>query len=197
MKPKRILGGATAIVMIASLSSVAAAQSVSCASEIDSETVSAADLVACMVSMQEEIDLLRQAAPVSSGDVVPIGAVIAFDDPNGCPGGWSDVGAEWRGRNLVAAVRDSNDIYGFRRIGGAETHVLTRAEMPSHSHGFSGQAVTRGGWGGRATRTFAVGGSEVVSSIAIGGTIAPSGSNNAHNNMPPYIALYFCKRDSG
>lgn len=139
----------------------------------------------------------------------PAGAVVAFDRDVACPAGWSIfepaisrviVGAV-AGRSATAPTKDENGraltAHQYRADGGEEAHALKAPEMPAHTHKFTSTAVTRGGWGGQATRTFAVGGSENGGDFAIKGTISSTGEGLAHNNMPPYIALYFCKKESG
>ena len=165
------------------------ANAVSCADGLSINS-DPAELIICLQEMQEAIKAKTES--------IPSGAVMAFDRPNGCPDGWAQF-SEAAGR-FVIGVGGKNElpyVGGEPRyqIGGAETHTLTVAEMPSHSHSFTGKAVSRGGWGGQAIRDFAVGGSEVVSDFKPSGSIGYVGGDGAHNNMPPYIALYFCKNE--
>ncbi len=119
---------------------------------------------------------------------VPEGAVMAFDRPTGCPTGWTDMGPGWRGRMIVAAVSDANDTYGFGKRDGHETHTLTIAEMPRHFH--------PGSLGAGAANT-----GTALGVAAPGVLKVPAlpteheGRSQPHNNMPPYIALYFCKKE--
>ncbi len=87
-------------------------------------------------------------------------------------------------RFLLAA----GSTYAAGGTGGSATHVLTVAEMPSHYHviGTESGTVTKdtpyvagatGGAGARGTST-----------------TDNSGSGAAHNNMPPYLAVYMWKR---
>lgn len=81
--------------------------------------------------------------------------------------------------------------YSNGSTGGEATHKLTVAEMPSHAHeistninctGFSSNNSLARGEGG---------------SIEWKGNyyyIKTSGGNQAHNNMPPYLAVYVWKR---
>lgn len=75
------------------------------------------------------------------------------------------------------------------RVGGAETHTLIEAEMPNHNHlppsrGNSGpyevnalQATGKGHFRGNHARPTSF-----------------SGGGKPHNNMPPFLALYFCEK---
>lgn len=133
--------------------------------------------------------------------LVPSGAVIAFDRPQGCPGGWTDMGPQWRGLTTVVAVSDTNDAYGFRRTGGEPEVTLSVDEMPRHSHSFTGTPIRAGGWGGNVTHPVGVGDHVTHLTYVPSGTIGHAGGDpgtgqtNPHNNMPPYIALYYCKKD--
>jgi len=138
---------------------------------------------------------------VPKQQLVPKGAVFAFDTPDGCPEGWSHF-AEAQSRAIVGASAGSfedglaNDEDGspliglkYRGHGGWQMVALTEAQMPRHRHAYGDRSVaSRGdakmmtdgplrGWEDRPRET------EV------------SGGSDAHPNMPPYIALYFCKKD--
>lgn len=81
--------------------------------------------------------------------------------------------------------------------GGESTHVLTTAEMPSHTHGWSmkygasnGTALPWGssGWAGTWANTDSTQYPPLV--------IDSAGSGTAHNNMPPYVAVYYIMKAS-
>lgn len=148
--------------------------------------------------------------PVLNADVSLEDAVIAFhkskEDNGGCPLGWrvfepvasrfivgagptSSKGARGEPLTSYVSYRDNS----IEATGGAETHVLSIAEMPGHSHELEDAYFDRD----REGRPFVelAGGSEkfdvpgrMISTNVVGG-------GQPHNNMPPYIALYFCKKD--
>lgn len=79
--------------------------------------------------------------------------------------------------------------------GGEETHTLTMGEMPEHTHPmYSGNAGGDGEWTPDE-------GSYLVDSVTQTKTtwwarlgMSYAGGGNAHNNMPPYLAVYMWKR---
>lgn len=74
--------------------------------------------------------------------------------------------------------------------GGEERHVLTESEMPSHSHTVS--AYRNGsGWNERGNRISA-GNPEY--SLSASASTSSAGGGSAHNNMPPYLAVYAWER---
>lgn len=118
---------------------------------------------------------------------VPAGVVVAFDSPNGCPRGWKEFEAA-RGRTILGANASRTHGYTarpFGNVGGEEEHLLTINEMPSHDHG--------GIWGGDGKKA---GMNNSYAYHAQGYVrISSEGGGQPHNNMPPYIALYFCKKE--
>ena len=142
---------------------------------------------------------------------VPANAVVAFSLEKGCPEGWSNysrgyskfiVGATPEGEEHLAQVvgfsgprKLSPRQYGSQE--GEEMVTLSAQQMPSHFHD-SGWGIWTSGPRGRgkievdngqmgfdpnnAQRTAVTGGDA-------------NGRTVPHNNMPPYIALYFCKKE--
>ncbi|MCE8510077.1 hypothetical protein KBY28_16620 [Ruegeria pomeroyi] len=146
---------------------------------------------------------------------VPNGAVIAYDLPEGCPPGWSNLGNKWKGRMIVAAIEDANDTYGFGKSSGRATHTLTLAELPGHRHvGVTSSAnavpflriVAPNGLG--YLENHMPGWSSGGNIADISNTLPPASAHThnfatdlgeglegrEHNNMPPYVALYYCRK---
>lgn len=124
----------------------------------------------------------------------PVGAVVAFDLPDGCPtdAGWQDYD-KGAGRFITGMGRHaSGDRYGnpveeftLGQAGGHRTHRLTESELPAHSHTYefsSGSAQ-------RAEGDFTPIEFGAKDRIRLTGS---TGKNAPHNNLPPFIALRYC-----
>ena len=87
----------------------------------------------------------------------------------------------------------AGDSYAAGTTGGEAAHTLTVAELPSHSHTYTPRVdwSDNAGWGIPAS--FASGKNLSVDK-SITNYTATSGSGQAHNNMPPYLAVYVWKR---
>lgn len=149
-------------------------------------------------SVMEEV----QIAPI------PSGAVIAFDLAKGCPAGWRSY-PQLAGRMVIGVGRGSVDERGRfltpRELyddGGNEKVALNLKEMPPHRHtitssppdtnihdGFGGSGSNFGlrpefdpsvearpGWSTTQHRFF----------------MSEEGKGEAHDNMPPFLALHYC-----
>lgn len=136
-----------------------------------------------------------------------------------CPIGWT-LFRQAGGRVIIGAgAHDNTDKTGqplsdYRAFsddeddatGGEEIHKLTNEEMPKHSHfeftnqssaGRDGDVVSYGMFRTPDTKGIHAG----FAGRENNGGFAPAvekdrGSNIAHNNMQPYIALYYCKKES-
>lgn len=142
------------------------------------------------------------------------GAVVAFErserSGGACPTGWS-LFREAGGRMIVGAGQHSNQ--GLRTypsyldnpngaIGGEERVQLKAIELPNHRHNIyqgdypSLPGAKKDGSGTNVlTQVSPTAGTYTKTTERPDGTIIAEGANNAHNNMPPYIALYFCKKN--
>jgi hypothetical protein len=135
--------------------------------------------------------------PVIAGGV-PSGAVMAFDLPIGCPAGWS-VFEQAAGRTVIgtatAQQASANSViaHGYRDNGGHETHKLTEAELPPLKFSFNVNAAENNSAGDK----FNVGGREFVAVLKSPTTINlnTAGKGDAVPTMPPYVALFYCKKD--
>lgn len=66
--------------------------------------------------------------------------------------------------------------------GGEETHVLTATEMPAHTHTYNNYSNVQNTAGGAQSAAY---------SVPNSGTTGSAGSNAAHNNMQPFVALNY------
>lgn len=118
----------------------------------------------------------------------PIGKLyISEDDAD--PGTF--LGGTWE-RVEDTFLLAAGTIYAAGTTGGDATHTLTVDEMPSHSH----ESLNGGGYGNH----FAAGSSGVYVVSANKNITAytpyttATGGGAAHNNMPPYLAVYVWRR---
>ena len=85
----------------------------------------------------------------------------------------------------------SGDTYSNGATGGAATHTLAVSEIPSHNHGY-------GVYDASSTNSMAVNHMAAycgkVASTGWGSNTLYTGGGSAHNNMPPYLAVYMWKR---
>lgn len=84
--------------------------------------------------------------------------------------------------------------YALGATGGEETHVLSESEMPKHRHcfgtanGFTYFAILES-LDGSPHATW-----DTSSGNLTSGPLSETGGSQAHNNMPPYLAVYIWKR---
>lgn len=76
--------------------------------------------------------------------------------------------------------------------GGEATHKLTVNEMPSHNHGID-TSINASSWNGSNNSLGRLNGG-TVEYKAGAPWIYNTGGSQAHNNMPPYLAVYVWKR---
>lgn len=111
--------------------------------------------------------------------VYPIGSIyMSVNDVS--PGNL--FGGTWE-RIKDKFLLSAGDTYEAGSTGGEATHTLTIDEIPSHTHQVKISADT--GWNSIGKS----GGTESTN-----GASYPTGGGQAHNNMPPYLAVYMWKR---
>jgi hypothetical protein len=97
-------------------------------------------------------------------------------------GTWVAFGA---GKVLVGLNASETEFDTVEETGGEKTHILTSNEMPAHTHSFSSPVA--------ATAAGAAVAYNGYSNNAIAATES-TGGGVAHNNLQPYIVVYFWKR---
>jgi len=176
-----------------------AADVASAVSSAELSASSAAQAAQAAIAAQEE------AEAIAIGDIrniiFPVGSIVQYAsasiDPNTLIGGtWERI----QGRFLFAA----DDSHTIGTTGGSETVALTTAQMPRHNHYVINLA--KGTTSPDYQHTVARYDRENTSwddchyqlngnsNEANGGKSSFTGSGAAHDNMPPYLAVYMWKR---
>ena len=120
--------------------------------------------------------------PFDIYNLYPVGSIyisVNSTNPSNYFGGtWERI----KGRFLLAA---DDTTYKLGDTGGSATHTLTIDEMPKHRHDIN-YGLTAGGDGSGFRFSNTTGkGSYFMGYV---------GGGKAHNNMPPYLAVYIWKR---
>ena len=100
-------------------------------------------------------------------------------------------GGKWEKVSDLFLVGAGNK-YTLNSTGGEETHILTKEEMPSHSHVIE-PLGRRFAWGGDFTQDGPASGNGWRSQLSNHVT-SVEGGGKAHNNIPPYLAVFIWKR---
>ena len=149
---------------------------------------SAQQIVSLALSDANIRRLIVEAAAFPKDAVVPFANATVLAPV--CPNGWSYYrDAENR------FILGGSERFEPGTLGGQETVTLEVSQMPSHEHIVGpfewGHTINNNGhparidvddgppWSGHVGRLVA----------------EKAGGSQPHNNMPPYIALYFCKKD--
>lgn len=126
--------------------------------------------------------------------IYPIGSIyesVSNIDPNEVFGGtWERYG---NGKVLVAVDETDTDFATIDKSGGEKKHQLTEAELASHKHSANTVAINEtafksGGWNAMrsAERSIAQYANNYVGTEYTNST----GSNQAHNNLQPFLMCY-------
>ena len=114
----------------------------------------------------------------------PVGSIyinVTGANPGTFLGGtWVAFGS---GKVLVGLDSEDEAFDTAEKPGGEKTHILTTNEMPAHTHtynGFGGSTLTP--WAGSSDGKYLV------------QNTSSAGNGDAHNNLQPYIVVYFWKR---
>jgi hypothetical protein len=150
-----------------------------------------ADTVAESLSKDTEfISAIAQSAPT-----LPNGSIIAFSIGQGenaeqpqCPIGWSFF-EESAGRFIIGAGAGNGltprPVGGS---GGSEQHILTVDELPPQQVEINGLAAQS------TVDRYEAGGKDYPVITRSTGTIGIGGGSNPISLIPPYLALYYCKK---
>lgn len=142
--------------------------------------------------------------------IYPVGCIyteITGVDPN-ITFGFGTWAAFGSGKTLVGVDTGQTEFNTVQKTGGEKTHLLTTVELASHTHAPTDpghQHALNGNVGNRVLSpdfnngTASASGAATWGSIALsaaltGITIGSAGSDNAHNNLQPYITVYFWRR---
>lgn len=139
---------------------------------------------------------------------VPSGAVVAFDDTSlredECLPGWTPF-EPGHGRTIIGAgTGEGLARREFRDKGGVEKHALIVEELAPHGHELKARFAFMNASGGTVltVENFAVGRVEKglgkknqLSDSSSFTETKPTGQGKPHENMPPFIALFYCRKD--
>ena len=116
----------------------------------------------------------------------PVGSIFQSTDSTSPADLFGGTWAQIKDVFLLAA----GESHAAGSTGGEETHMLTKAELPDHAHTlkYTGQSVTEGV---NAIRLYQAASNQY--NAYSGGQSSDCG-DQAHNNMPPYLAVYTWRR---
>ena len=141
-------------------------------------TAAAASEAAIAIAKAEAIE---EAHPVGSVYI----SVLSTSPATLFGGTWTAIAS---GRVLVGRDAGDADFNTAEETGGAKTHTLTTAEMPSHSHSYL-VANSRNNTSGDVST-----GTVDRWTNDTSGNTGSAGGGGAHNNVQPYFVVYMWKR---
>lgn len=116
----------------------------------------------------------------------PVGSIYQSTDPTSPADLFGGTWEQIKDVFLLAA----GDAHAAGSTGGEEEHILTAAEMANHTHGYdyTGQSITEGV---NAIRLYKAASTQYNAYM---GKATSNCGGQAHNNMPPYLAVYTWRR---
>lgn len=153
------------------------------------EASSSAALTAAVVAVKETLYPVGSVYS-NATDATNPGTLLGF-------GTWTAFGA---GKVMVGLNSGDADFNTPEETGGAKTHTLSSAEMPSHTHIQDAHNHTSDqGTGATGSGNFSLPSANNVypNNYATNATTAVNqntGGGGAHNNLQPYIVVYMWKR---
>lgn len=118
----------------------------------------------------------------------PVGSLyfsVASESPASVVGGtWTAV--------EDAFLMGASELHGALESGGEAEHTLTVDEMPAHKHGLRG--VNSGAASGSQYSNYPVDIDQDKKDNWNVSTMSNTGGGQAHNNLPPYLAVYIWYR---
>jgi hypothetical protein len=140
------------------------------------------------------IEVLKKAYPIGSvyinaSNATNPASLLGF-------GTWSAFGA---GKVMVGLDAGDTSFDTLGETGGEKTHTLTVAEMPSHNHSVSGTYTDNPYYVKYQNDTTYYGYYDDTNGgagkyLSVANSVASQGGGGAHNNLQPYIVVYFWKR---
>lgn len=142
-----------------------------------------------------QINTLQNTINTYWQKIYPVGSIyttVSTTSPATLFGGtWERYGV---GRTLVGVDATQSEFNSVNKTGGAKTVTLTPAQMPAHNHiSVTDQNDALWSWSGGFQSGSGTRGAlaPVDSGRAYTGN---TGGNQAHNNLQPYITVYFWRR---
>ena len=137
------------------------------------------------MSLQKMADTVQQLANL----IYPVGSIymsMNSTSPELLFGGtWIAI----EGQFLIGA----NSTYTAGSTGGQATVQLQQAHLPSHSHIYPGYIISpNGNWPGGQDKVVVYG--QPAGTTSYNFNTSSVGSGTAHNNIPPYLAVYMWRR---
>lgn len=143
------------------------------------------DLSSTVTELNSTVNALLDAVILLTPAVGEIYITFSPENPGARFGGtWEQI----KDTFLLA----SGDIYVAGSVGGEATHTLTLNEMPSHTHTYKRHAFNNNESDPETGESVYGVSNKTIDSYL--GSTSEAGGGLAHNNMPPYTAVYVWKR---